>query len=352
MTPDPRSSLRPVPRAAAAPPLRRSHPETVPVHGSVPRGLRLARIGVWTALAAGPLALAGVLTVMATPGSTAQAAPTPHTTTSAPSPAVDPAGTAALFVELWLRADSAAPDSPTAAAVHSMAPAADLPTRSRSEAAQPGAVSVVALRTASTRDGWTVLVAALADTPRAALSSPVPASPAADGAPAARYFAVSGTGGTNDGPLTVTGPPAEVAGPASAPAPATPYTRAVPTGQVLATTVGEFLRTYLTSGQGAGVERYLSPGVHLSVPVGGAYVRADVEEVAADTEQAAAKDVPGDGVRTRVRVRVTGEDRAGTRWPLVYRLEMTARAGRWEVSALDTAAPAASPAPSTQAGTR
>ncbi|MFJ7209662.1 hypothetical protein ACIQWR_39790 [Streptomyces sp. NPDC098789] len=124
----------------------------------------------------------------------------------------------------------------------------------------------------------------------------------------------------------------------------------MPTSQVLATTAGEFLRTYLTGGKdGAGLERYLSPGVRLAAPVGAGYVRVDVEDVVADTERAGAKDVPADGVRARV----AGEDQVGTRWPLVYRLEMITRAGRWEVAALDAgSAPSVSPAPSVSAGAR
>ncbi|MEU9182860.1 conjugal transfer protein [Streptomyces sp. NPDC048550] len=277
-------------------------------------------------------------------GTTAQAAPVTQAT-SVPRPvAADAAGTAAVFMDLWLRADAAAPDSPVAAAARAMAPAADLPKRARPEAAAPSAVRVVPVQTTSTPAGWTVVVAALTDTARAGAQSPDPAAP--DTTPAARYFAVSGTGGTDGGALIVTGSPAEVAAPATAAALASPYTRPVPAGEALGTTVGEFLRAYLAGGQGTRLERYLSPGVRLSAPAAAAYARVDVEDVAADTDQAAAKDVPGEGARARLRVRVSGEDRAGGRWPLVYRLEVTARAGRWEVSALEagtTTPPAAAP---------
>ncbi|MFI8266673.1 conjugal transfer protein [Streptomyces sp. NPDC085665] len=264
----------------------------------------------------------------------------------------DAAGTAAVFVDLWLRADAAVPDSPVAVAVRAMAPAAELPRRSRPEAAAPGAVRVVPVRTTSTPVGWTVVVAALGDTARTASPSTGEAPErTSDTAAVARYFAVSGTGGQNGGPVAISGSPAEVAAPSTAPAPPSPYTRPVPAGDALGTTVGEFLRAYLASGQATAPERYLSPGVRLSVPAA-AYARVDVEEVAADTDQAAAKAVPGDGARARVRVLVSGEDRAGSRWPLVYRLEMTARAGRWEVSAMDagTASSAPTPAASAQAG--
>ncbi|MFF3864011.1 hypothetical protein [Streptomyces sp. NPDC002209] len=137
MAPAPRRRVRPTPHSAAAQPLRRSRPETIPVRGSLSRGPRLARIGAWAALAAGPLALAAALVVPR--GTTAQAAPVTQAT-SAPRPVADAAGTAAVFVDLWLRADAAAPDSPVTAAVRAMAPAADLPKRSRTEAAAPSSI--------------------------------------------------------------------------------------------------------------------------------------------------------------------------------------------------------------------
>lgn len=350
MHPVPRRRVRPARRLAAAQPLRRSRPETVPVRHAVSRGPRLTRIGVWAALAAGPLALAAALVVPR--GVAAQAAPVTQAT-SAPHPVADAAGTAAVFVDLWLRADAAAPDSPAAAAVHALAPAADLPMRPRTESAAPGSVRVVPVRTMSTPGGWTVVVAALGDITRTASPSTGQAPErTSDTDAVARYFAVSGTGGQNGGPVAISGSPAEVAAPGTAPAPASPYTRPVSAGDALGTTLGEFLRAYLDGGQATALERYLSPGVRLSAPAAASYARVDVEEVTADTDQAAAKAVPGDGARARVRVRVSGEDRWGSRWPLVYRLELTTRAGRWEVSSLDAGTASSTPPASAHGGTQ
>ncbi|MEW1639799.1 conjugal transfer protein [Streptomyces sp. NPDC093801] len=302
-------------------------------------------MGAWAALAAGPLALAVALVMPR--GSVAQAAPVPHTD-SAPRPSADPAGTAALFVDLWLRSDAAAPDSPVAAALRSMAPAVQLPKRVRGEAA-PGEMRVVPVRTSSSPEGWTVVVAAVAS---AAALDPVGPGPAKESVavsgPVVRYFAVSGAGGREGGPLGVFGAPAEVSAPEGVAEAASPFSHSVPSGAALSVSLGEFLRTYLSGGPGAGLERYLSPGVRLSAPAAAAYVRVDVEEVVSDTERAAGKEVPADGTRARVRVRVAGEDRAGSRWPLVYRLEVTTRAGRWEIVALEggaggAGAPAATP---------
>ncbi|MFJ6722508.1 conjugal transfer protein [Streptomyces sp. NPDC091259] len=339
---------RPARRIASSTPLRASRPETVPAGRPVSHGPRLARIGVWTALAAGPLAL--TVALAAPSGTAAQAAPAP--TPSATRPQADPAGTASHFVELWLRADAAAADNPVGAAVRAMAPQAELPARAR-EARAPEAVRVTALRTVRLPGGgWTVTVAAVTDEQH----GPAPSTGTGTGTgtgtdkaavqPAVRYFAVSGTGGKDDGPLVITGSPAEVAAPEAAPAGTSVFDRPVPSTGPLAVSLGDFLRTYLagTGGQGAGLERYLSPGVRLTAPTAASYAPVEVKDVAADVDAAAGKDVPADGTKARVRARVEGADRAGTRWPFEYRLTVTARAGRWEISALDTGSPTHTPA--------
>ncbi|MCX4546894.1 conjugal transfer protein [Streptomyces sp. NBC_01565] len=276
----------------------------------------------------GPLALA---VAVAMPRTTiAQAAPSPNV---APQKAAagDPAGMAEMFVDLWLRADASMPDSPEVAAVRALVPDSDLPRRPRAKEQAPAASRVIAVRTSPSPGGWTVVVAAVSEQP-------------AEGVPLVRYFAVAGTGGKDGGPLRVAGAPGEVAAPESAPAAEETFTHPVNSTGVLAGSLGEFVRAYLGGGQGAGVERYLSPGVHVATPLTAAYERVNVEDLAADSRAALAEGAPADGARARVRVRVTGVDRAGVRWPLVYRLEVTARASRWEISALD-AATATSPSP-------
>lgn len=319
---------------AASPALRTARPETVPVRQPVSRGPRYVRVGIWAALAAGPLAVALALTVPRTV--TAQAAPTPDPVEAA-RPAADPRGVAELFVDLWLRADAADPDSSVAAAVRSLAAKVELPRRSRTGGA-PAPVRVMAVRSISTPRAWTVVVAVL----------PGQTVPAPDGAAKStvlpvRYFAVSGSAVRDGGPVTVGGPPAEVAAPGAAAEPASPFTRPVPHRSALETSLGEFLRAYLSGGQGAGLERYLSPGLRVSAPAVAPYVRVDVEDAVADAAVATGEGVAADGSKARVEVRVTGEDKQGVRWPLMYRAEVSARAGRWEVSALEAGvtAPAA-----------
>lgn len=351
MSPLPSRRDRTARRTPARPvvPLRRSRPETVPAGRPVSRGPQFARIGIWTALAAGPLALAVAL---AAPKATvAQAAqPSPRSSDTVRPPA-DPGGVAEMFVELWLRADAAAPDSGAAAAARALAPQAELPKRPRSEAGTPvSAARAVTVRTSlMPGGGWVAVVAVLDGRAQAGVTAGSPAL-----VPLVRYFAVSGTGGKDGAPAAINGSPAEIAAPDAVAVPDSEFTHPVPASGALTVSLGEFVRTYL-GGQGAGLERYLSPGLQVSAPKAVPYARVDVDGVAADVEVAAGQEVPADGAKARVRVRVTGEDRAGVRWPLAYRLEVTARAGRWEVSALEagiTAPPAGSvsPSPSRAAG--
>ncbi|MFE2326917.1 hypothetical protein ACFXD5_23840, partial [Streptomyces sp. NPDC059385] len=307
--------------------LRKQRPETVPAGRPVSRGPRFARLGLWAALAAGPLALAAVVAVPRT--TVAQAAPAPHATEAVRSPA-DPRGVAELFVGLWLRADTTMPDSPATAALRSLAPGVDLPKQPRSSDAAP--VRVVAVRMSDGAGGaWTVMVAVLRDQSD---PSPTPGGPGTGVSPV-RYFAVSGTRGPGDGAVAVVGAPAEVAAP-DAPTPAAEeVTHRLPVDSALGTTLGEFIRTYLGGGQGAGLDRYLSPGLRVAVPKSAPYTRVEVDDVATDTEKAAAPGMPADGTAARVRIRVTGQDAQGGRWPLLYRAEVTARAGRWEISQLE-----------------
>ncbi|MGW1767603.1 conjugal transfer protein [Streptomyces sp. NPDC002073] len=256
-------------------------------------------------------------------------------------PPADPAGLAEVFVNLWLQADASVPDSPASVAVRAVAVDPELPRRPRTQktAAAPDAVRAMAVRTSFTTTGWTVVVAAISEQP-----APEGAAAAVAAGPVVRYFAVAGTGGKDGGPVRITGAPGEVAAPAAAPAGKDVFTRPAPSGGVLAVSLGEFMRAYLGGSQGAGVERYLSPGVSIQVPAA-AYVDVEVEDVAADNEAAVAESVPADGARARVRVRVVAQDAAGVRWPLMYRLVVTARAGRWEITELD-AGTTTSPPPS------
>lgn len=314
------------------------------------RRIALARIGVWAAVAAGPLALAVACAMPRTTAAAAQPKPSlPSAVRSA-----DPAGIAALFVDLWLRSDTARQDAPVAQAVRALGPNVDLPTRP-GDGTTPAPVRTVAVRSAQTAGGgWSVVVAAQFTVSDSLTGSGT--TPSGTGA-VVRYYAVpvvAADSVSGAGAFTVTSAPAEVAGPTAASVPASVFANPVPVTSPLASSAGEFLSAYLT---GVGeVDRYLSPGTQLTAVRGTGYRSVVVDQAAADTEGADAAKAPGDGTRVRVLVHVAAQDGAGGQWPLVYRLTMTARDGRWEVTALEAGAPApdtaakASPAGAATAG--
>ncbi|MEW2078115.1 conjugal transfer protein [Streptomyces sp. NPDC013433] len=296
-----------------------TEPETVAVTAGVRlekmhRRVRLSRLALFTAIAAGPVALgvavvSGPTTVTAVP----KAEPTTVRTTAA---ATDPSGHAQLFLGAWLR--SSADDAATAQArfAQSLAPDVELPDRAAdTHDAQARLESVTAVRSAQHEAGrWWVTVAA-----QYANAS-------------VRYFTVPVATDRTGGSFTVTGAPGVVAGPGQAEAAPSPYGVTVPKGE-LSSTVGQFLGAYLT---GAGeVERYLAPGVHLPPVAPAPYSAVAVRQVLAVEEAAAGEKVPGDGTAVRVLAQVEARDEAG-RWPLAYELELTARSGRWDVTALES----------------
>ncbi|MEV8563556.1 conjugal transfer protein [Streptomyces sp. NPDC051917] len=274
------------------------------------RRVRLSRLAVWTAIAAGPVALA--VAVASTP-TTVQAATATKPTAVRTAAAADPAGYAQLFLSAWLR--SSADDATTAQArlAQSMAPDVELPSPATGALSRP--LSVTAVRSAQRGGGaWSVTVAAQY----------------ADGR--LRYYTVPVTADGAGASFAVTGAPGVVAGPVRAVAAKSPYRVSVPDGD-LSSAVGEFLAAYLT---GAGeVSRYLAPGVRLAPLSPAPYTAVLVQQVSAVDQAAAAEHVPADGTTVRVLARVKARDAAG-RWPLAYELVLKARSSRWEVAGLQS----------------
>ncbi|MGK3943334.1 conjugal transfer protein [Streptomyces caeruleatus] len=275
------------------------------------RRVRLSRLGVWTVIAAGPIALAVAIT--STPTTVEAATPSKPTAVRTTAVAADPAGYAQLFVHAWLRSSADDASSAQARLAQSMAPDVELPDPAADAQSTPQWVTAV--RSAQRADGaWSVTVAAQYS----------------DGA--VRYYAVPVASDRAGASFTVTGAPGVVAGPVRAEAPKSSYGVSVPEGD-LSAAVGEFLAAYLT---GAGeVDRYLAPGVSLSPVSPAPYTAVAVQQVLAVEEVAAAEQVPADGTKVRVMAQVEARDTGG-RWPLAYELGLTARSGRWEVSALES----------------
>lgn len=133
-------------------------------------------------------------------------------------------------------------------------------------------------------------------------------------------------------PLTVTAVtlPTPVAAPIVTSPPRLGYDTLVdPTGPVAATVAG-FLTAY-TTGQGD-VTRYVSPGATLPAITPAPFTAVHLDGLSADRVPAAA---PGDGQVLRVLVTATGTVAAGQVSPVSYALTLTARADRWEVTAID-----------------
>ncbi|MFD0367640.1 conjugal transfer protein [Streptomyces sp. NPDC127114] len=289
------------------------------------RRAALVRAGVWAALAAGPVALLTGWSRPAPAGPTQPAPVVRPSTLSAPSDSQGPAGFAELFLGVWLRSGTSE-QNPATRTLKTMAPSVRPPAWGES----PVAVDeIVAVRTVSAGDGaWTVTVAAdMSDT----------AGEKSNEGAGVRYFTVPVTvtaqrGTAGDAWGFTAGSPSEVAGPALARLPDSPFTTAV-TERPLAESVTGFLTAYL--GSAGGAERYLAPGTVLPPLPPTTYLTVETQRVLADRPDRDHKPSQ-DGARIRVRADVVATDSAGRRWPLTYALTLTARAGRWEIAALDS----------------
>lgn len=290
--------------------------------------MAMVRTVVWAAVAAGPLALAvscaGPDPVVRIPKAAA-AQPSGSRLLQA-----DPSGYAEVAVALWLRSGNRQ-DPAAAAALLTMAPSVESPVWSKDV---PKVERVTAVGTARLRNStWSVTVGVQF---------------AGGGV---RYFAVPMTfdggdraAGSQPG-LVVTSAPAEVAGPRRLKAPTSVYGSEVPTESPLAVTVGEFLAAY--AGGSGSADRYLAPGVDLPSLVPAPYRQVRMDRLSAD--ESGDGGVRKDGSTVRVQARVTARDAAGGLWPLAYALRLTARAGRWEVTGLESGSTATKPSPASAA---
>lgn len=144
-----------------------------------------------------------------------------------------------------------------------------------------------------------------------------------------RYFEVAVA--VQDGagaPVTV---PAPVPGPEH-PATDVRYSRSVRATSPAWTSIDGFLRALLT-GSG-GLDRYVTPGVRIRPIEPAAYPEIDVADVRASSDVV---DVPADGEVADVLVTVETYVDERSALTAEYRLELTGRGGRWEVSELQPA---------------
>ncbi|GAA3372111.1 conjugal transfer protein [Streptomyces antimycoticus] len=291
----------------------------------------VARWFAWAVICAGPIL--GLLAWMSA-AAAVDAVPQPQPRVQhAEADEAGPSGFAELFVAAFVAAgeddqDQLAPYYPSAGQL-----------RLDGKPGRQRATQTTAVRVRQTAPGaWSVTVAARIEPtgqPKDAAEAP---------SDALRYFQVpvlastgSGTSGA-EGYVAAT-LPAEVAAPGSqSHQPQLGYgpERAAVPDDTRAETAGEFLGAYLT-GSGE-LDRYLAPGLHMEPVSPAPYRKVEVESLAVAGEESAdgpATGVPADGTRQRllVQIRATGADRVQV--PLSYALTLTARAGRWEIAALD-----------------
>ncbi|GIG29287.1 conjugal transfer protein [Cellulomonas marina] len=111
------------------------------------------------------------------------------------------------------------------------------------------------------------------------------------------------------------------------------YQTGLPANSALGTTVGEFLQALLT-GQGD-VSRYVTPGAEITAVTPAPFSAVDVRRVWA-TEQLDTSATPDDGQTAQVLVDSAVTPTSGVELATQYRLKLTARAGRWEISQMQS----------------
>ncbi|MCC2280566.1 conjugal transfer protein [Streptomyces sp. ET3-23] len=259
---------------------------------------------------------------MAVPRSVSRAPAAPGVSQSARSAESEsPTGYAELFLSLWLRADVQRSDSAAVKLLREMAPEVGLPSWGQ----EPPMVDrlVAVRRRPDGGSGWLVTVAAQLHSSKEQAS--------------VRYFEVPVlvSGGGPAQQVVVPRAPSEVGAPSRVKVPPSVYSGEVPVSSSLAQAVGDFLTAYLGGGPGVS-DRFLAPGVRLPAVVPAPYRTVVLERVAAAPGVGEGA-VGRDGSVARVLAQVTARDGAGRQWPLAYALRLVARAGRWEVTGLDSA---------------
>ncbi|MFJ2007995.1 conjugal transfer protein [Streptomyces chartreusis] len=284
------------------------------------------------------------ISAFARASTTATAKPTVVASTPTGTGSQGAAGFASLFVAQYLRAGEG--DQDKLAAYYPGA--GELQLEGEPGRRHGDQLTVVRLRQTDP-DVWSVTVAAriVSDAKPTTKMSESAASDSRPSAAAAvadsiHYFQVPVAVGTVGGGATgyiALSVPAEVAAPARIKAPDLVYgPMQLASGSDPRTeAVTEFLTSYLT-GSGE-LDRYLAPGTRLSAISPAPYTSVVVDQMQAEGDQASqpVATVPKDGTRTRLVVTVRATDHDEVRVPLAYALTLSARAGRWEIAALDGA---------------
>lgn len=158
-------------------------------------------------------------------------------------------------------------------------------------------------------------------------------SPDADPSWVLRYYSV--TVSIDNDALAAAGYPALVGGPTrSASEPRSEFTANVSSSSPASQTVELFLNAYLT-GQGS-TTPYLSPSTSIAPVTPAPYKSLSVTSVKATEEPSP---TPAEGATVVLETVVTAQADIDQAVTSTYRVLLTARAGRWEVTSLDSATP-------------
>ena len=158
-----------------------------------------------------------------------------------------------------------------------------------------------------------------------------------------RYYLVPVT--YSDGALIAQALPAPVPAPASAKAPNLGYTDHVGITDPISVSVGEFLKALLVV-NGGDVTRYTTPGAPIRSVSPAPYVAVEIEDVLVDRDISSINQAdPATGTRVHLLVTATATGTDKRQITVQYALTLTARAGRWEITAIDPAPLAQAPDP-------
>lgn len=145
-----------------------------------------------------------------------------------------------------------------------------------------------------------------------------------------RYFQV--TVKAADTNMRVLGLPSPIAGPAQGEPANLDYSQSLPLSDATADAVSAFLGAYLAeSGE---IARYISPDSEITAIVPAPYVAVDLVDVRADVAPSTS---PADGETVAVLVTAALSSAVDQKLTATYALSLTARAGRWEVAAIEAA---------------
>lgn len=290
---------------------------------------RLARIGAWVLIAAGPL-----LGVAALLGTSAPAQSAPAAAPAAQSVAdTGPSGFAQLYVAAYIEAGQGTENSLSPYFAGSITLTNQPGTRSTtrtvavaSHEVQPGYWTVtVAARVAQkdAKGAWSDVGLQYYQVPVQVLG-PLSAGGSKKSDDAAAGYAATAL-------------PAQVAAPGALKPSGLGYgtDRGSNPADPATQTIAGFLGAYL-AGKGE-LDRYTSPGVTLRAIAPAPYAGVEITGVADDSGNASSTTVPTDGAVRQALATVNAKDASGATYPLTYALTLRSRGGRWEVASLGSA---------------